>query len=89
MIKNIKNMDVIIKPFINNNGKLNKARLEQHRLNRFLEKVSTDATKDNFLKSAEGKYVLSLENKLISGFLKGLLIMGIVYMVGKEIGLIL
>jgi dihydrodipicolinate synthase/N-acetylneuraminate lyase len=31
----------------------------QRELNRFLEKTSTGAGKDNFLKSAEGKYVLS------------------------------
>ena len=36
----------------------------------------------------KGKSILSLENKLISGFLKGLLVMSMVYLIGKEIGLI-
>ena len=35
------------------------ARKFQLELNRFLEKVTTEAGKDNFLKSAEGKYYLS------------------------------
>lgn len=45
----------------------------QRELNRFLEKVSTGASKDNFLKSAEGKYVLSklgLCNKHMSGYFR-------------------
>jgi dihydrodipicolinate synthase/N-acetylneuraminate lyase len=53
--------------------KLNEAQKYQKELNRFLEKVSTGAGKDNFLKSAEGKYVLSklgLCQKYMSGYFR-------------------
>ncbi len=40
-------------------GNIGEAAKNQKNLNRFLEKVSTGAAKENFLKSAEGKYVLS------------------------------
>jgi 4-hydroxy-tetrahydrodipicolinate synthase len=54
-------------------GKIQEAALHQKNLNRFLEKASTGAAKDNFLKSAEGKYVLSrigLCKKHMSGYFR-------------------
>lgn len=54
-------------------GNLAEAATHQKNLNRFLEKVSTGAGKDNFLKSAEGKYVLSklgLCQKYMSGYFR-------------------
>ena len=47
----------IYEAFLNNN--YSGARRFQLNLNRFLEQVTTDAGKENFLKSAEGKYYLS------------------------------
>lgn len=54
-------------------GRIDEATKHQQNLNRFLEKVSTGAGKDNFLKSAEGKYVLSklgLCKKYMSGYFR-------------------
>lgn len=54
-------------------GRIDEATKHQKNLNRFLEKVSTGAGKDNFLKSAEGKYVLSkwgLCQKYMSGYFR-------------------
>jgi dihydrodipicolinate synthase/N-acetylneuraminate lyase len=54
-------------------GKITEAAEHQKSLNRFLEKASMGAGKDNFLKSAEGKYVLSrlgLCQKYMSGYFR-------------------
>lgn len=54
-------------------GRIGDAAKHQKDLNRFLEKASTGAAKDNFLKSAEGKYVLSrlgVCQKYMSGYFR-------------------
>jgi len=62
-------IDKVYQAFNNNN--MNDAKLYQNELNRFLEKATTNASKDNFLKCAEGKYILSkmgLCKKFMSGY---------------------
>lgn len=54
-------------------GKVDEAAVHQKSLNRFLEKAATGAGKDNFLKSAEGKYLLSKQGlcqKYMSGYFR-------------------
>ena len=61
-------IDKIYQAFLK--GNMGDAAQNQKKLNRFLEKASTGAAKENFLKSAEGKYVLSklgLCQKYMSG----------------------
>lgn len=56
-------------------GKREQALAAQRRFNRFLESLPTGPGKDNFLKSAEGKFILSLKGicePYVSGYYRGL-----------------